>query len=161
MSDPSPKLPVKPEIIEVPNQNKPTQRLLATSYQGPLPPPDLLAGYERACPGSADRIVKMAEEEAQHRRSIESAIVRAQENESKGEFAEARRGQICALLVVLVTVGAAVYLAAIGQATAASIMGVGGVSTIVVAFLADKSRNKENGIGQSKQPSPPKRQKGR
>jgi uncharacterized membrane protein len=31
------------------------------SHTGPIPSPETLAGYEKTCPGSADRIIKMAE----------------------------------------------------------------------------------------------------
>ena len=37
------------------------------SHSGPLPPPEVIAGYERALPGSADRIIRMAEREQEHR----------------------------------------------------------------------------------------------
>ena len=30
-------------------------------FAGPLPPPQLFEGYERVCPGAADRILTMAE----------------------------------------------------------------------------------------------------
>ncbi|MFV0627013.1 MAG: DUF2335 domain-containing protein [Alphaproteobacteria bacterium] len=32
-------------------------------HRGPLPPPEILADYEKACPGSMDRIISMAEKE--------------------------------------------------------------------------------------------------
>lgn len=41
-------------------------------HSGPLPSPDSLAQYEQVLPGSADRIVTMAEEQADHRRRQES-----------------------------------------------------------------------------------------
>lgn len=36
-------------------------------YQGPIPPPEVLEKYEKISPGFADRIVKMAEIEQEHR----------------------------------------------------------------------------------------------
>lgn len=35
-------------------------------FSGPIPPPTLLEDYERALPGSADRIISMAEREQNH-----------------------------------------------------------------------------------------------
>lgn len=54
-------------------------RLLSieTSFQGPLPPPAMLAAYDRALPGCAERIVTMVETEGDHRRDCERRIVRA------------------------------------------------------------------------------------
>ncbi len=37
----------------------------------PLPLPQLLEGYERIVPGSAERILKMAEEQQTHRQRLE------------------------------------------------------------------------------------------
>lgn len=56
-------------------------------FQGPLPPPQALVQYEAALPGCAERIVSMAEEQAAHRRALESRVIT--EN-----LAAERRGQI-------------------------------------------------------------------
>ena len=42
-----------------------------TIYQGPLPPPENFAAYERVLLGAADRILKMAENQATHRQAME------------------------------------------------------------------------------------------
>lgn len=39
----------------------------ASSFSGPLPNPDILAGYEKTLPGAADRIIRMAENEQKER----------------------------------------------------------------------------------------------
>lgn len=36
------------------------------TYKGPIPPPDMFAGYEAAVPGSGDRILSMAERSLDH-----------------------------------------------------------------------------------------------
>ena len=38
-----------------------------TIHAGPLPPPEILREYDQALPGLADRIVSMAEGQANHR----------------------------------------------------------------------------------------------
>lgn len=53
------------------------------SFQGPIPPPAVLEGYERVVPGAAERILRMAEQEALHRRALEVEAMRA--NASAGE----------------------------------------------------------------------------
>src|SRR5258708_6290391 len=40
-------------------------------YSGPLPPPEMLVGYNDAFPGCAERIVAMAERQSQHRQDME------------------------------------------------------------------------------------------
>jgi uncharacterized membrane protein len=44
-------------------------------FAGPLPPPEALARYEQICPGAAERILKMAEQQAVHRQAIEKAAI--------------------------------------------------------------------------------------
>ncbi len=45
-------------------------------YSGPLPHPDLLAGFEHVLPGSAERIVRMTEREQSQRHELETRQVR-------------------------------------------------------------------------------------
>lgn len=47
-------------------------QLIASSYRGPIPPPELLGDYEQISPGSAERILKMAERDLAHRSQMES-----------------------------------------------------------------------------------------
>lgn len=46
------------------------------TYSGPLPLPQHLEKYEDVCPGAADRIIAMAENQAKHRQEIEKDAVR-------------------------------------------------------------------------------------
>ena len=41
------------------------------SFSGPIPPPTILEGYERIHAGLADRIMKMAESQSEHRKILE------------------------------------------------------------------------------------------
>ncbi|MXY23205.1 MAG: DUF2335 domain-containing protein [Acidobacteria bacterium] len=45
---------------------------ISQSFQGPLPPPGLLAKYNEAFPDCAERIVAMTEQQAAHRHALES-----------------------------------------------------------------------------------------
>jgi uncharacterized membrane protein len=51
----------------------------ATAFSRPIPPPDVLAKYERALPGLADRIVGIAERESDHRRALQRRAIRLSE----------------------------------------------------------------------------------
>jgi uncharacterized membrane protein len=44
-------------------------------FSGPLPPPDVLVGYNEAFDGAAERIVAMAESQLKHRQNMESRVV--------------------------------------------------------------------------------------
>jgi len=63
------KQPAEPQ----PAQQQLVRTELRATYSGPIPPPEMLAAYERALPGSAERIIEMAESEQKHRHSLESA----------------------------------------------------------------------------------------
>jgi uncharacterized membrane protein len=47
----------------------------ASASWSPLPPPEQLRSYEEVLPGSADRILSMAERQANHRQDLERTTV--------------------------------------------------------------------------------------
>jgi uncharacterized membrane protein len=51
----------------------------ATAFIGPIPPPDQLAQYEGTLPGLADRLVRIAERESEHRRALQRRAIRLSE----------------------------------------------------------------------------------
>jgi len=143
----SPNLPSMPDgEINVP-RNKPGATSYSKSvefsraFSGPLPPPELLGQYEKMCPGSSDRIIRLAEEEAVHRRSIEQSLARTDMEQAKRDSDESRRGQICALMITLAAIGAGAYTAIAGHEIAGSIIGVGGIGSIVTTFLIGRSQH--------------------
>ena len=48
---------------------------LHRQFAGPLPPPEILAGYEEVLPGAAQRIFALTEGQAKHRQELERTIV--------------------------------------------------------------------------------------
>jgi len=57
----------------------------ASRFSGPLPPPQLLKGYEEICSGAANRIIKMAESQSKHRQTLEKSVITSNiENEKIG-----------------------------------------------------------------------------
>jgi len=47
----------------------------AEYFAGPLPSPAILHGYDQALPGTAERILQMAEREARHRHVLEQRLL--------------------------------------------------------------------------------------
>lgn len=47
----------------------------STSFSGPIPPPNLLREYDEIVPGTAARIVAMAEAQSRHRIDLEKRVV--------------------------------------------------------------------------------------
>jgi hypothetical protein len=52
------------------------QQFIAASYSGPIPSATEMLGYERACPGIADRIMTMSEKQMDHRQKIETIAIK-------------------------------------------------------------------------------------
>jgi uncharacterized membrane protein len=51
---------------------------VSTTYSGPIPPPEFLKQYNEIEPGSAARILAMAEQQTKHRISLEKMVVSAE-----------------------------------------------------------------------------------
>lgn len=72
-------------------------------FSGPLPHPELLQGYEDTCPGAAERILSMAEKQADHRRAMETR------NHTQGANRE-RLGMVLGFVVAMSAIWGGVYL---------------------------------------------------
>lgn len=77
--------------------------LEATVSAGPLPSPEVIAGYERVLTGSADRIIRMAEKEQDHRHQLQ---IEAQRLTSRVIFI----GQFSAFILGISGIAGGIYL---------------------------------------------------
>lgn len=57
-------------------------QVIESEFSGPIPPPNIMRGYEEILPGAADRILSMAERQSQHRQDMEKKIVEAEARDS-------------------------------------------------------------------------------
>lgn len=95
-------------------------------YSGPIPSPEMLDAYNSVMPNGADRIMKMAEAQAEHRMELEKVTVTSQNKQGE-------RGQIFALISVLALVAAGIWAISCGQTGIAitifgtTVLGMGGV----------------------------------
>jgi uncharacterized membrane protein len=100
-------------------------------FSGPLPPPEVLAEYNKVFPDCAKMIVEMAQREQQHRHAIE-------DRESQAAHTLARRGQLIGGVLAVVAVVGAIYLLAHDKSiTGLSVMGAV-VATFGGAFVYDR-----------------------
>jgi len=83
-----------------------------THYQGAVPPPEILRGIDEIVPGAAARLIALAEQESNHRRSLEVKTIEANiaaqvaqvqinEQQTKAVFRSDMMGQIAGFLVCL------------------------------------------------------------
>lgn len=102
-------------------------------YSGPIPPPEALARYEEIQSGAADRIIKMAEKQQEHRMSLETKAIGGQIDQSK-------RGQIFGFIVILLCISVAVFFAvAFGMTTFAEIFLTVTMVILVTLFITGKN----------------------
>ena len=115
------------------------------TFSGPLPPPKLLQDYEAIQPGFAERIVKMAEQEADHRRLQETKALDTDIVLNHKDFTERKTGQFLAFAIVIIMAFVGAYLALNGSEIAGSVFGGPAIVSIVGAFLnKNKTTNNHN-----------------
>lgn len=99
-----------------------TARVEGTVFRGPLPPPEILEGYNDVIENGADRIITMAEKNQNHRHELENAVI-------LGGLKNERRGQVIAGFLFLALLAAATYLISIDKDGT-------GVGILIAEFLA-------------------------
>ncbi|MBU0668042.1 DUF2335 domain-containing protein [Patescibacteria group bacterium] len=105
------------------------------SYSGPLPTPVHLAQYEEILPGAAERILKMAEDQSSHRRSLESKVI------SSG-VADSRKGLWFGFLIGLSGFAVVGYCAYLGFQILAGIIAALDLGSLVGVFVYGSRQRK-------------------
>ena len=118
-------------------------------YSGLIPPPNMMEQYERICPGAADRIIKMAENQLAHTQQLESkehdSIVGCRDKALHSEIKLNAFGQILGFIIIALCIIGGFVLVLNDKA-------VGGYTTIITSVLAvigsilyrNKKNNKNN-----------------
>lgn len=102
-------------------------------FIGPLPPPSVLAQYP---PDVRAAIVQMAQEQQKVDNEIRLKVVDAQNRDVEADRAEAKRGQVFAVLSLAIVVAGSVGLAAItGSAWGGGAFGAVTITSLVAMFL--------------------------
>ncbi len=98
----------------------------AFSFSGPLPPPSMLESYEKIVAGSADRILRMAEKEQDHRIDWENTAL-------KGNISIQKRGQNLGFLISIISMSVGAFLGYSGITAVAIIL----VSVGILGFIRE------------------------
>jgi uncharacterized membrane protein len=126
-----------PEIIKAlpEEEQKKLAKLVMVSveqrFSGPLPPPSILEGYNAALENGAERIMRMAEKQNDHRIEMEKGVINHQLKESS-------RGQWFGFIIGVFTLCLAGFLAFQGREIAGSVIGAAGVTGLVSVFVLGK-----------------------
>lgn len=126
-----------PQQLKSPNVTKSILiRESTTNFAGPLPPPEVLAKYEAIEPGFANRIVEMAEKQAEHRQEQEKKIVTA-------DIKDGRLGIWLAFILSFTTIIAGVLIAIYADAAIiGTVLSSFGMVCLAGVFVYGTRRNK-------------------
>lgn len=134
---------IDPNIFEgIPQQKKKQiiNGLVITMHKthvGPLPDPETLSEYSDIIPNGAERIMQMAEKQLEHRLKLESKVV-------GGQMMQSNIGQFLAFFIGLASLAASTYCIISGFEWAGSIIGIGGLTGLVTAFIKGRSYQQKN-----------------
>ena len=104
-------------------------------FSGPLPPPEILGSYEAVLPGSADRIITMAEKQQVHRENIETRVIAA--NIRQEQFG------LAAGFILALTVISGSLLAIFNGKDIVGLVGIiGSVGSLATIFLYSRSKDR-------------------
>lgn len=93
----------------------PPQRFVQIDFSGPLPPPEVLNGYENTLRGSADRIIRMAERQQNHHLRLEVL------------------GWVSGTLIIVIVLIGSIWIISLGQ----SLVGFAGVLIATSGLIAN------------------------
>ena len=120
-------------------QRQPTHSITASRFSiesGPLPPPAKLEQYDLIVPGAAERIIKMAEDQAAHRMRLESKVI-------DSDISNSRRGLNYAFILGLSGMVGGMVLIYFGKTIAGSAISGGTVATLVGTLIYGTSQRKK------------------
>jgi uncharacterized membrane protein len=100
-------------------------------YEGFLPHPSIVEEYEKLYPGVTKILIDNFIDESTHRRDLEKEMVHC-------EISNTLKGMNYAMIVVFITVAGACVSAYLGSTVIGSIIGIGGLATLVHSFIQGK-----------------------
>ena len=101
----------------------------SASFSGPIPPPAMLGKYEEHLTGSAERIVRMAEKEQEHRHNWEDSVLASMDRDTK-------RSQWMGLFIFIAIILSSFILAMYDKVVPASVLGILGIIGVFGAAIS-------------------------
>ena len=131
----------KPQITEITRQQ--VQFSVSAQFSGPLPPPAMLHQYEEMLPGTANRIITMAENQSKHRLELENSVV-------AGEITRSQQGMWCGAIVAVLALGGGILLAALDKPIAGGICAGVPLLGIVGTFVYGTDQKRRERVEKTK-----------
>ncbi|MBF0137948.1 MAG: DUF2335 domain-containing protein [Magnetococcales bacterium] len=109
------------------------QTIKKIEYEGPIPPPVILEGYDRLVPGAAERIISMAEESAKFYQEITLLKL-------KSEIGIENKGLNYALIISVCCILSGLVAIWLGNPGAGATIITGTLTGGIVTFITGKNK---------------------
>lgn len=137
----------RPEEEQVDSQVKQVIAKIESEFSGPIPPPHIIKGYEETLPGAANRILEMAERQAEHRQKMEFIMIHSESRDSLlGILFAFALGIGCIIASIVMVIKVPQNAGAISGA----LIGVTGIGSIITAFIKTTRSGYNNSEKQDK-----------
>jgi uncharacterized membrane protein len=138
---------ISPVRRHSPTETREERQLMASItrsvYRGPIPPPEILKGYDLVKPGFAERVFVMAERQSQHRMELERIVV-------IGDHKKSWVGLVLGFVVACGFFYGSYDLVKKGHDTAGTILGGSALATLVGIFVRAGNQQSRERIEKSK-----------
>lgn len=114
-------------------------QIAASQFSGPIPPPEILSGYENIQVGFADRVIKMAENQSEHRQKLEATKL-------KYDGRDSLLGIVFAFIICMTFIIAGVYVIVNvpDGKFAGTILSTVGIGSIITSFIKTTRTNNKD-----------------
>ena len=118
---------------------------IRASWRAPLPPPNALARYNDVLPGSAERILQMAEKQQEQDHNIQMEAISIERTVVVSDARRAYLGLLAGFIISVLGIGGGIYLIATGHDWAGlSLAGINLTSLVGVFVYGAKARRDEH-----------------
>ncbi|WP_261246181.1 DUF2335 domain-containing protein [Serratia fonticola] len=129
-----------PELLERIMEDSEVRKVMISRsvFQGPLPPPTIMVGYEKILPGATDRLITLVENQQAHRHQMEVDSLKLERTAVEKTFERDKVNGRHAFWLALVALVASLVLGATGHDTLAGWLGTTTIATILVVFVLNR-----------------------
>lgn len=111
-------------------------------FNGPIPPPEILAQYDNIMPGLGQKIIDQFLSETAHRHDVESRTVEINKSIAESSMLERKHGQRYGFATFILMLLAIVYLAMNGHDNVAMVLGGTTMAAVIGLFLVRRQETK-------------------
>lgn len=107
------------------------------SFSGPLPHPGILKQFDDVVPGAAERIIKMAENQSEHRRNLEKSVI-------DSDIKRSKYGQVLGFIIAGIGLVITAVIGVWGNPIVSGLLGFTTLGSLVGVFVHGSNvRSKE------------------